>query len=166
MSRMFEHPRNQWTFQAPKLRAYVEARLIGRTLNLFGGVTRLAHTGEIIHNDFKPELLRDGDWCRDACDLTQWLDSEKSFDTVILDPPWSFHQAVISYGIKKAQKITHAKDVIDYVLKPGGRVITLAFNSNAMGVTRGYDKEEILLVAQGASHNDILVVVERQTNES
>jgi hypothetical protein len=160
ISRFFEHPRGVWTFQMPKLRAWVEARIIGKTLNLFGGVTRL--TGDVVHNDLNAKLLRDGDLCRDAYDLSKWVDLGGQFDTVIFDPPYSAHQAVVSYGVKKAQQVTHARDVVEYVLKPQGRVISLGFNSTGMSAKRGFEKDEILLINCGASHNDYLVTVEHR----
>src|SRR4051812_26062288 len=60
ISRFFEMPRS-WTFQMPKLRAWVEARLEGPTLNLFGGVTTLVHPGGegIHHNEINPDLPAD-----------------------------------------------------------------------------------------------------------
>jgi hypothetical protein len=162
LSRFFEHPRNQWTFQMPKLRKWTEERLEGRTLNLFGGMTRLTHPSglEILHNELRDDI--DADCHKDACDLPQWADYAGSFDTVVFDPPFSFHQAVVSYGIKKAQRVTHARDVVDFVLKPEGRVISYGFNSTGMSAKRGYRKEEILIVNCGASHNDYLVTMERR----
>lgn len=162
LSRIFEHPRDQWTFRMPKLRAFVEERLEGDVLNLFGGLTRLTHPLglPIMHNELREDI--DADLHRDACDLVQWQDLGGRFDTVVFDPPYSFHQAVVSYGMKKAQRVTHAKDVVEFVLKPGGRVISLAFNTTGMAAKRGFKKEEIMIVNCGASHNDYLVTVERR----
>lgn len=166
--RFFEHPRGVWTFQMPKLRKYVEERLEGTVLNLFGGITRLTHPSEgerIYHNDVMVEYLKDGDLNRDAYDLSKWQDFAGGVDTVVFDPPYSAHQAVVSYGVKKAQQVTHARDVVEFVLRPGGRVISLGFNSTGMSMSRGFTKEEILLVNCGASHNDYLVTTERRNTE-
>lgn len=160
IERIFEMPR-AWTFQMPKLRAWVESRIEGDTLNLFGGVTQLSHPsgGMIWYNDINPDIS--SHFNRDACDLTQWQDSKMTYQTVIFDPPYSDFQAVKTYGIKKAQKVTHARDVVEYILRPGGRVISLGFNSTGMGASRGYQKEAILLVNCGGSHNDYILVSER-----
>lgn len=148
----------------PRLRAWVEARLEGRTLNLFGGITRLTHPlgHEIIHNDINPDFLQAGDLNLDSYDLSRWVDYRGGFDTVVFDPPYSAHQAVVSYGLKKAQQVTHARDVVEFVLRPHGRVISLGFNSTGMSAKRGFEKEEILLNNCGASHNDYIVTVERR----
>lgn len=166
MSRFFEHPRGVWTFQMPKLRTWTEERLEGETvLNLFGGLTRLTPnqpSQKIWHNDIMIDYLKDGELNRDAYDLSKWQDFQASVDTVVFDPPYSAFQAVVSYGVKKAQKVTHARDVVEYVLKPTGRVISYGFNSTGMSAKRSFIKEEILLVNCGASHNDYICTVERR----
>lgn len=149
----------KWTFQMPKVRTWIESRIEGRTLNLFGGITRL--TGDVVHNDLQPELCLPGDLSRDACDGAQWVDLEHVFDTVVFDPPYSFHQAVVSYGLKKQQKVSHARDVVEWVLKPGGRVLSLGFNSTGMSESRGFEKEALALVNCGGSHNDYILLSER-----
>lgn len=144
----------------PKLKKWVEEQCEGRVLNMFGGVVRLL--GDVVHNDIDASKLKDGDLNKNAYLLEQWQDQIGSFDTVILDPPYTAFQAVHSYGLKKQQDISHARDVTEWVLKPGGKVITLGFNSTGMSKSRGFTKERIALVNCGASHNDILVVSERR----
>lgn len=159
IERFFEMPR-KYTFQMPKLMKWVSRYLEGETLNLFGGLIRLPNS---VHNDVNPAMLQEGDLNRDALDLAQWTDMPARFDTVVFDPPFSAHQAVVSYGIKKQQKVNHARDVVEYVLRPGGRVISFGFNSTGMSNSRGFTKEAILLVNCGGSHNDYIITVERQT---
>lgn len=152
----------KWTFQMPKLKAWVEERIEGETLNLFGGVVRLPNS---THNDINPDLLRDGDLNLDAYDLAAWLGHEHRYDTVVFDPPYSAHQAIVSYGTKRQQQVSHARDVVEYVLRPGGRVISLGFNSTGMSNSRGFEKEALLLVNCGGSHNDYIILSERHKNE-
>jgi hypothetical protein len=156
----------KWTFQMPKLRGWVEARLEGKVLNLFGGVTKLTspNGGCVYSNDNNPDIKADFNY--DACDLMPWQGLQHEFDTVVFDPPYSDFQAVKTYGVKKAQKVTHARDVVEYVLRPGGRVISLGFNSTGMGLSRGYEKEGLLLVNCGGSHNDYIVLSERHTGQA
>lgn len=157
IERFFEMPR-KWTFQMPKLRIWIEERLEGENLNLFGGVVRLPNS---THNDINTDLLNPGDLNLDAFDLAAWRNYGRRFDTVVFDPPYSAHQAVVSYGQKRQQRVSHARDVVEYVLRPGGRVLSLGFNSTGMSESRGFRKESILLVNCGGSHNDIIVVSER-----
>lgn len=145
----------------PKLRHWIESRLEGDVLNLFGGVTKLTPPtgGTITVNDINPEL--GAELTRDAYDLTKWTDYPSKFDTVIFDPPYSAYQAIKTYG-RKAQLVSHARDVVEYVLRPGGRVLSLGFNSTGMSASRGFTKEAICLVNCGGSHNDIILICERR----
>lgn len=148
----------------PKIRQWIEGRLEGAVLNLFGGVVRLTHPegGSIHTNDINPDFAADTHL--DAFDLASWTGYQGRFAVVVSDPPYSAHQAVVSYGIKKAQQITHARDVIEYVLAPGGRVISLGFNSTGMSASRGFEKEAFAAVNCGASHNDIILLSERHVH--
>lgn len=157
IERIFEMP-SQWTFEQPKTRAWVEARLYGKVLNLFGGKTRL--NGDIVYNDLDETLP--ADLRRDATKVALWEDLAGQFDCVIFDPPFSDHQAIVTYGIKRAQRVTHARDVVNLVLKSTGRVVSLGYNSTGMGRKRGFTKEGILLVNHGGSHSDTIVLSERR----
>lgn len=163
LERWFEMPR-KWTFQMPKVRQWVEDLLVGPTLNLFGGVVRLDHPlgAPIIHNDINEELLHDGDLHLDAFDLSHWVHHRDQFDTVVFDPPYSAHQAVVSYGQKRQQQVSHARDVVEWVLRPGGSVISLGFNSTGMSKSRGFEKDHLALVNCGGSHNDYILLAEHQ----
>lgn len=155
MERFFEMPR-KWTFEMPKLRGWVEARIEGHTLNLFGGLTRLK--GDIVYNDLNPDLP--ADYRLDAYDLTKWVEHKGRYTTVVFDPPYTAYQAVKTYG-RKAQLVSHARDVVEFVLAPGGRVISLGFNSTGMSESRGFKKEALCLVNCGGSHNDYIILSER-----
>lgn len=141
----------------PKTRKWVEQWFQGNVLNMFGGVVRFHGT---VHNDINPDL---GDERLDAYDLTQWRDFEAAFDTVIFDPPYSAHQAVVSYNMgPRKQRVSHARDVVEYILRPQGVVISLGWNSTGMSSGRGFTKQGLLLVNHGGSHNDTIVLAERR----
>lgn len=157
--RFFEMPRS-WTFQMPKVRQWIESRLEGDVLNLFGGVTKLIPPpgGTITYNDLNEEIP--ADLRNDAYDLTKWTSYADKFDTVIFDPPYTAYQAIKTYG-RKAQLVSHARDVVEFVLKPGGLVLSLGFNSTGMSQSRGFEKDALALVNCGGSHNDIILLAER-----
>ena len=156
--RFFEMPR-VYTFEMPKLRRWVESRLRGRTLNLFGGKVRLTHIAPVVHNDIRAECQPDT--MLDAFDPDAII-TLGVFETIVFDPPYSSYQAVHSYGGVKMQEVTRARESVHLALVPGGRVISLGWNSTGMSASRGYVKDEILLVNSGGSHNDIIVLVEHE----
>jgi len=106
---------------------------------------------------------------RDALEHLLELD-DSSIDGVLFDPPFSFHQANISYDAE-GRKVTNTyrrdiKDEIRRVIKAGGKCVSFGWNSNGIGQTRGFEITRILLVAHGGGHNDTIVTVERKVQES
>lgn len=93
-------------------------------------------------------------------------------DITLFDPPYSPRQIQECYnGIgrvvtqrdtQKSAAWAEERDVISRILKPGGVVLSFGWNSNGMGKGRGFEIEEILLVAHGASHNDTICLAERK----
>lgn len=90
---------------------------------------------------------------------------------VLFDPPYSPRQIAECYkGVGRAvhMKDTQSsfysdrKDAAARALMPGGLAICFGWNSQGFGKTRGFEMEEILLVAHGGAHNDTIVTVERK----
>jgi len=164
IERFFEMP-SIHTFQMPKLRKWTVKHLHGRVLNVFGGITRLDpyYPGEIVHNDLNEDI--DADFHYDALEINKYFKKD-SFDTIILDPPYSFHQIVVSYNGIGVRSISRVKNAVHELIRPEGTVITFGYNSTGMGKKRGYKKTHLLLVNSGAGHNDIIVVVERKVQSS
>ncbi len=55
------------------------------------------------------------------------------------------------------------RDAIDRLIVPGGVVLSFGWNSNGMGIGRGYELLEVLMVAHGGAHNDTICIAERKT---
>lgn len=93
-------------------------------------------------------------------------------DLVILDPPWTCRQISECYkevGIKVTQKHTQianfmktVRDKIDPFLTKNGIVLSFGYNTVGMGIKRKYKIEEIMLVSNGGSHNDVICMAERK----
>ena len=101
--------------------------------------------------------------------LSQFEDN--SIDESEIDPPYTKRQVSEWYNEKQIKVtgwhtssgwIAKLKDEIMRVMKPGGKVITYAYNTSGMGITRGFEKTRILIVNHGAEHNDTLCTVERK----
>lgn len=94
-------------------------------------------------------------------------------DLVILDPPYSLRQAKEYYngiGINFTQRDgqivgrwKEVKDEIGAKLAPGGIVLSFGWNSVGMGIERGFEIMEILLVCHGGGHNDTICMAEKLT---
>lgn len=93
-------------------------------------------------------------------------------DLGIFDPPYSPRQISECYksvglavGLKETQNAAlyrRVRDAMDMLIPFGGVVLSFGWNTNGMGIKRGYRIEEILLVAHGGGHNDTICVAERK----
>lgn len=93
------------------------------------------------------------------------------FDGALFDPPYSYRQVSEHYKVigKKATQLDTSTRFYNKVLNPlankikiGGICISFGWNSNGMGLNRGFEIIEILLVAHGGHHNDTIVTVEKK----
>lgn len=93
-------------------------------------------------------------------------------DVGIFDPPYSPRQISEAYkaagkavGMEETQNARlykSARDALDQIMAPGGFVLSFGWNSAGMGVKRGYDLIEIMLVPHGGAHNDTICLAERK----
>lgn len=154
---------HKWTFSVPQIRNAVESHLEGDTLNLFAGDTRLSHDDQIIRNDIDPEL--EADYHFDATEVGSQFE-RNTFDTVILDPPFSIRNATLKYDGNWVSKWKLVADGVWKVVRPGGMVISLGHNSTGLGKVRGFAKEKLYIFNHKGGHHDTFCLVERQMNQS
>jgi hypothetical protein len=93
-------------------------------------------------------------------------------DLVIFDPPYSPRQISECYksvgltvGMKETQSAVlykRVRDAVEWVVAPGGVVLSFGWNTVGMGIKRGYELEEVLLVCHGGAHNDTICIAERK----
>jgi hypothetical protein len=111
---------------------------------------------------------------QDAFELVKSLPNS-SVGVFLIDPPYSHRQAQDIYkdhgkehGIKLVswespkEYWTEFRKEIARTLKPGGKVITLAWNSQGTGKGLGFEITKILRVAHGGGRNDTIVTVDRK----
>lgn len=96
--------------------------------------------------------------------------ASESADVVLYDPPYSISQAAEmykSYGkdrleinVANMKYWASCKNEIARILKPSGIAICCGWNSNGIGINRGFEMLEILIVPHGGSKNDTIITVE------
>jgi hypothetical protein len=103
--------------------------------------------------------------------LDEMLRQGQRFNVALFDPPYSSTQVKRVYqnvGREVFQADTQMKfvkqcrDRIDRLLEPHGIVISFGWNSSGMGVNRGYELIELMLVSHGGTRYDTIVTVERK----
>ena len=166
MSRAWAMP-SPWTFSIPPIDEFVTRWAEGVVVDPFA-----ASSGRASHsNDLDPDAPTDfhleaGEYC--AVLAAHGVVA----DAVLFDPPYSPHQISTQYkriglevGVEEAQNgrlYKRVRDGLDVLLRPGGIALSFGWNSAGFGKTRGYEIQEILLVAHGGAHNDTICVAERK----
>jgi hypothetical protein len=117
----------------------------------FANENRLA----TITNDLNPEF--DTDYHMDAWEFLKMFD-DNSIDGVVYDPPYSPRQVSECYkgfGIDVTKETTQSsfwakhKNEIARILVPGGKAICFGWNSQGLGINRGFEMTRVLMVAHG-----------------
>jgi len=95
-----------------------------------------------------------------------------SADLALFDPPYSPRQVSEHYkaaGLQVTAEDTQngrlykrVRDALDAIVAPGGIVLSFGWQSVGMGIGRGYELLETLLVAHGGGHNDTICIAERK----
>jgi len=158
----FEMP-NRWTFEMPKLRAFVGKYIPygGDVLIPFAGRYRFPNRldgSSFYYNDLNPKI-------KAGTNMEAYLLKDhypaRMFDCIIADPPYSHYQGTIRYDGHQLQSITRWRETADFLLKKGGTYIELGFNSTGL---RQEIAEKIALgiCCMGGSHNDILIIVQKK----
>lgn len=168
MSRVFAMP-NGDTFSIRPIRAFLKHWLAGARV-VVDPFARNAKLGTVT-NDLSPETTADHHM--DAEDFCTMLAREGlRADAALFDPPYSprqiselYQRVGLPVGMEATQNgrlYRRVRDSLDRLVRPGGIVLSFGWNSAGMGVKRGYEIDEILLVAHGGAHNDTICVAERK----
>ena len=151
-------PLGKWTFKsAPKTKEWVENQCKGKVLNLYAGATRLDVDEYRIDlsDEFEPDLVMN------SIDFVHTTDMK--FDTILLDPPYSFRKSKELYGNKRMGPMPILKNAIERITNPGHRVIQLGYETGGMGKKRGpYKKIALAVICHGGELRDTLVLVEEK----
>lgn len=163
INRTWQMPSSK-TFSIKPIAELIHKYARGRIIDPFANNSKLA----TITNDLDSQY--NTDYHLDALDFLKMF-KDNSVDTVLYDPPYSPRQVsecykklgrTVDMQTTQASYWSRQKDEIARIVKPWGIVISCGWNSGGVGIKRGFDIEEILLVAHGGNHNDTIVVVEKK----
>ena len=145
----------RFTFENKKMRQWVEDNSSGRVLNLFAGKV-LLDLNEI-RND--TDKTMDAHYHVDALDFVLHVDEGK-FDTVILDPPYSYRKSMEMYNGNYSSRFKLIADNIGEILNKDGRIISFGYHSSFMGKVRGFKLEKMCIFAHGGAQHCTIAIVE------
>ena len=152
-------PLHKYTFSIKPIREWVEKNSNGKVLNLFAGKTKL----NIDEYRVDADKTMNADWYGDAYDYVKQC--EEKFDTIILDPPYSYRKSMEMYNGKKMSRFNALKDLLPKILNKDGKVITFGYHSISMGKLRGFKQEKILLISHGGAIHDTIAIKEKLNNK-
>jgi hypothetical protein len=146
-------PIRHFTFEAPKIRQWVENRCYGNTLNLFAGKIRLNMVKEIrVDKDpiYEPDVVSDAYDYIKSCKV--------KFDTIVLDPPYSYRKSMEYYNGNYTSRF---KLIADEIKRLGiKRVISFGYHTTFMGKIRGYELKEICIFGHSGAQHATLAIIE------
>jgi hypothetical protein len=122
-------------------------------------------------NDLNPETKAENHV--DVCEfLSSLIERGVVADLVIFDPPYSLEQLKRSYesiGQKYTMQDgwlpnnwTKAKNLCNQLLGSRGAFLNFGWTTNGMGLKRGFEIVEIMLVNHGTGHNDTICMAEKR----
>ena len=146
----------RYTFENKKMKQWVENNSCGLVLNLFAGKTKLQL--DEVRNDKDVSML--SDYHMDALEfVTSW--KGELFDTVILDPPYSYRKSMEMYNGKYTSAFKRIADELPSIIQENARIISFGYHSTFMGNVRGYGLEKLCVFAHGGAQHCTIGIIEK-----
>lgn len=153
----------KWTFATKMVRDVVLDAVHGRVLNACAGETKLEKRGcEFVRNDIDESV--DADTHVDVREIHHEHPAE-SFDSAILDPPFDPGRAAKLYEGWHGQEYCHARDAVAELVRPGGTVVELGWNSYGLGDKDGWERKAHYLFAQASFKGDVHLTIDEKINQ-
>lgn len=157
---------NKWTFAVPVINALVTKYASDGLgwVDPFAGQSKFAE----YRNDLNPEHGQP--YQQEALEFLQQFQSDR-VQGCIFDPPYSLTQVSRSYKgmglvFKGKENPTggfpKVRNAIAGLIPCGKHCISFGWNTVGMGIGRGFEIVEILIVCHGGNRNDTLCTVERK----
>ncbi len=146
----------RYTFESPKIKQWVEENACGKVLNLFAGKTPL-NLNEI-RVDIDPDML--SNYNVDALDYIRGC--YRKYDTIILDPPYSYRKSMEMYEGNYSSRFKQIADTIPYKLNKEGKVISFGYHSTFMGKKRGFYLDTMCIFAHGGAQHCTIAIIEKE----
>ncbi len=149
-------PLKKYTFESPKIKEWVESVCVGRTLNLFAGKTKLCI------DEYRIDVDKDmfADTYLDAYDFVK--NCVDKYDTVLLDPPYSYRKSIEFYKGNYTSKFKLIADELPRITK---RVISFGYHTTFMGKKRGFELEELCVFGHSGAQHATIAIVEVKVKE-
>jgi hypothetical protein len=150
----------RYTFESPKVKQWVEHQSKGLVLNLFAGKTKLSCNE--VRNDADIKMI--ADYHKDALDFVLEYRGDP-FETVILDPPYSYRKSMELYNGNRNSRFKLIADNLPRITTASASIISFGYHSTFMGKRRGYELKEMCIFAHGGAQHCTIAIVEQKNKE-
>lgn len=156
---------NKWTFKIKPIKGLLD-RYVGDGkgwIDPFAGNSVIAEYRNDI-NGLQPSTI-------DGLGFLKAFEHNSCYG-ILLDPPYSHRQLFKTYKTRgnnlkgKLVPMTEINNLSAPIISKGGVCISFGWNTNGLGIKRGFKIIEILLVSHGGHHNDTIVTVEKKVNDT
>ena len=154
------------TFETKMVRDIVLDHVDGRVLNACAGETKLSEYKRgptFVRNDINED--RDADHHYDVR-ILDWMLEWEQFDSVVFDPPFDPGRAAKLYEGWQAMEYYDTRTALGNLVKPGGVVVELGWNSYGLGDADGWEREAWYVYPQASFKGDVHLTVDRKVNQS
>lgn len=153
----------KWTFGTKMIRDIVLDEVHGRVLNACAGETKLRKRGcEFVRNDIDKD--RDADLHVDVREIHRHFENQ-SFDSAVLDPPFDPGRAAKLYEGWHGSEYASARDAVGELVRPGGTVVELGWNSYGLGDKKGWERQGWYVYPQASFKGDIHLTIDQRINQ-
>jgi hypothetical protein len=158
----------KWTFATRMVREMVLDAIHGRVLNACAGKSKLRKRGcEFVRNDIDEDI--DANLHVDVREIHEHF-PDNSFDSAVLDPPFDPGRAAKLYEGWHGQEYSHARDAVGQLVKPGGTVVELGWNSYGLHDVNdderpSWERQEWYVYPQASFKGDVHLKVDRKVNQ-
>ena len=147
----------RYTFQCPKIKKWVEDNSFGLVLNLFAGKTKLDLNE--VRNDLDETM--NAEYHKEALEFVTEYKGPK-FDTVILDPPYSYRKSMEMYNGKRNSRFKLIADNLQRILSSSANVISFGYHSTFLGSKRRFYLDKMCIFAHGGAQHCTIAIIEKQ----
>jgi len=153
----------RYTFKSPNMKKWVESNSSGLVLNLFAGRVKLDL--DEVRNDI--DKGANAEYNYDALDFVAYWEQNKKelFDTVILDPPYSYRKAMEMYKGNYSSRFKRIADQLPNIIKTRAKVISFGYHSTFLGKKRGYKLNKMCVFAHGGAQHCTIAIIEKQKRQ-
>ena len=144
----------KYTFDAKKVKKFVEDHCRGDVLNLFAGknrlnVTHIDNQGRLFNDELRVDLSLEfnPDFPMSAQKFLELaIENNLTFDTIIYDPPWNLRKNKEFYAGRYIGKFTKLKNNIVKLLREDGRIISIGYEISNFGKGRNLQVSKLATI--------------------